>query len=370
MKFRKFINQFSLVILLFISLLFNSCKEGVVEPHLVVFTTENILKLQAAADKVMKENSTPGLIAYIAVEGEGELSITRGVGNLVTNEAISVNNYFRMASVTKTFTTEVALILVDEGKIDLNKTISFYLPEFNIPGKDQITIRMLGNMTTGLIECLNDSALSTNYYGSQGTIKLTAEEIIAPLFKSKLRFTPGSQYQYCNTNTILLGLVIKKVTGIALKDVFEEKILQPLGMKNTFWPESIYLPLPYHHAYTNIFGTKNLDVTYYGNSWGNAAGILISNMADLNIWARELSEMNKLSANSKIERTKPGVPGSDYGFGVEMIGNYIGHSGGIPGWNTMVFHNGVKKITLIVHTNSSDGTPAGVAFNEFGKILQ
>ncbi len=370
MKFIKCFNLFSLFILSVILFIMFSCKEGVADPHFTVFTTDNILKLQAAADKIMRENQTPGLIAYIAVEGEGELYITRGVGNLTTNEPMNPNNFFRMASVTKTFTTEAALILVDEGKIDLDKTISFYLPEFDIPGKNQITIRMLGNMTSGLIECLNDTALSNAYYGSQGTMKFTPEEIIVPLLKSSLRFTPGSQFHYCNTNTILLGLVIKKVTGKALKDVFEEKIFQPLGLKNTFWPETIYLPLPYHHAYTNILGTKNLDVTYYGNSWGNAAGILISNFADLKIWAKEISERKLLSANSKDERTRTGVPGSDYGFGVEMIANYLGHSGGIPGWNSMVFYNGDKKLTVIVHTNSSDGTPANVAFNEFGKILK
>lgn len=363
--------SFFLIITGFLSLFLTSCKEEetVSPPENKILTTANIEKLQNAADKLIMENQSAGLIAYIAVEGEGELYISRGIGNLVTGEPISAHNYFRMASVTKTFTTETILILADEGKIDLDKTISFYLPEFPVPGRDTITVRMLGNMTSGLIECLSDSALTVKYYGSQGTVKFTPEELIVPLFTSQLKFTPGSQYNYCNSNTILLGLIAKKVTGMALKDIFEEKIFKPLGLKHTFWPETNYLPTPYHHAYTNQMGIYNQDVTYYGNSWGNAAGILISNLSDLKIWAKELYQRNLLSANSKIERFRYGIPTSGYGFGIEIIGDWVGHSGGIIGWNSMVFHNGVKKITVITHTNSSDGLPAGKAFQRFGLIL-
>jgi len=363
---------FPLLIVFLLSILITSCKEESVptKPHQnQILTDAAIARLQATADRVMMEKLAPGMIAYIAVEGEGDLYITRGVGNLATSEPMNVNNYFRMASVTKTFTTEAVLILCDEGKIDLNKTISFYLPEYAIPGKDTITIRMLGNMTSGLIDVLSDPALGAAYYGSQGTMKFTPEELIVSLFTSQLKFTPGTQYNYCNSNTILLGLVIKKVTGKALKDIFAEKIFKPLGLTHTFWPETNYIPQPYHHGYTNFLGTSNLDVTYYGNSWGNAAGILISNFDDLKIWAKELYERKLLSANSKVERFQYGVEGSGYGFGVEKIGDFAGHSGGILGWNTMVFYDGIKKITIITHANSLDDQPAGYAFGEFAKAL-
>jgi D-alanyl-D-alanine carboxypeptidase len=362
---------FTLLIIFFLSVANQSCKDesSPTEPQRTILTTETIAKLEAAADKVMMDKQVPGMIAYIAVEGEGELFITRGVGNLTTSEPMNKINYFRMASVTKTFTTEAALILAGEGKIDLSKTISFYLPEYSIPGRDTITIRMLGNMTSGLIDVLSDPTLFAAYYNSQGTMKFTPEELIVPLLTSQLKFTPGSQYNYCNSNTILLGLVIKKVTGKALKDVFAEKIFQPLGLTHTFWPETNYLPTPYHHAYTNLLGTKHQDVTYYGNSWGNAAGILISNIADLKIWAKEIAEGNLLSATSKNERYLMGVAGSGYGFGVEMIKDLFGHSGGITGWNSMVFYDKTKKITIITHANSLDDQPAGYAFQLFAKVL-
>jgi D-alanyl-D-alanine carboxypeptidase len=369
MKFRKFKSLFLLLIVCLSTFFVISCKKGITEPDSSILTPDVIEKLQAAADKVMMEKAMPGLIAYIAVEGEGELYISRGVGNLATSEPMNINNYFRVASVTKTFTTETVLILADEGKIDLGKTIGFYLPEYSLPGKDTITIRMLGNMTSGLIEFMSDPVLSAAYYNSQGTAKFTPEELIAPVINSKLMFTPGTHYFYCNTNTILLGMVIKKVTGKEVKDVFAEKIFRPLGLTHTFWPETNFLPSPYHHAYTNLLGPPNADVTYYGNSWGNAAGILISNLADLKIWAKELSEMKLLSASAKLERFKIGSPEAHYGFGLELYGNLVGHAGAIIGYNTMVYNDGVRKITIITHVNTFEDNPAGFAFVEFAKIL-
>ncbi|MCL6098476.1 MAG: beta-lactamase family protein [Bacteroidetes bacterium] len=371
MKFRSFNCRYLLPIIFALSFITISCEEGLTEPHLEVFTTDNIVKLQAAADKIMRTYPTPGLLAYIGVEGEGELYITRGVGNITTNELMNVNNNFRIASVTKTFTTEAVLILADEGKIDLNKSITFYLPELNIPSGDKITIRMLGNMTSGFVDCLNDSAINVSYIDSQGSMRFTPESLVAAAFKYPLKFTPGTRYDYCNTNTILLGLVIKKVTGESVSQVLEEKIFQPLGLTHTFWPESNYLPYPYHHAYTRALGTLT-DVTYWSNSIGDAAGILVSNISDLIIWAKELNERNLLSANMKAERyawIDGSSPGSYYGFGIERMGNWVGHPGLIMGYNNQVFYHAGKKITIIVTTNSEEGQPAFVAFAEFAKIL-
>ncbi|MFA6979978.1 MAG: serine hydrolase domain-containing protein [Ignavibacteriaceae bacterium] len=372
MKIWKFTNQFSLLIVCLFTFITISCKEensSPTAPQNKILNAETVEKLQAVADKVMMEKGMPGLIAYIAVEGEGELYISRGVGNLATSEPMNINNYFRVASVTKTFTTETVLILADEGKIDLGKTIGFYLPEYSLPGKDTITIRMLGNMTSGLIEFMSDPVLIAAYYNSQGTAKFTPEELIAPVLNSQLMFTPGTHYFYCNTNTVLLGMVIKKVTGKEVKDVFAEKIFRPLGLTHTFWPETNFLPSPYHHAYTNLLGPPNADVTYYGNSWGNSAGILISNLADLKIWAKELSEMKLLSASAKLERFKIGSPEAHYGFGLELYGNLVGHAGAIVGYNSMVYSDGVRKITIITHVNTFEDNPAGFAFVEFAKIL-
>jgi D-alanyl-D-alanine carboxypeptidase len=372
MRFRKIFSFFCLFILSAISLMTISCKEGVADPQLSVLTTENLVKLQAAADKIIINYKTPGLAAYIAVEGEGELFITRGVSNLATNEPMSANNHFRIASITKTFTTEAVLILADEGEIDLNKSISSYLPEFNIPSGDQITVRMLGNMTSGLFSYTDDSTTMMQLYNSMGEQVFTPEELASAACKHPIQFTPGTKYDYCNSNAILLGLLIKKVTGKSVADVFTEKIFQPLGMTNTFWPSSRYLPYPYSHGYTAKSGSL-IDVTNWNPSWGDAAGILISNLSDLKIWIKEIRERNLLSNSAKEERFKwvdqDGAGVMYYGFGLEKISGWIGHPGIIEGYNSQIFYHPDKKITFIISANSDDDQPAWYALVEFNKIL-
>ena len=183
----------------------------------------------------MMNTQTPGLVAYVSVDGQGEgLYITRGVSNLVTNEPVNKNNSFRMGSVSKPITSEAILILADENKIDVNKPISFYLPDLKIPSGDKITIRMLANMSSGLFSYTDDIGFWTTLANTKGQTIFTPKQILDIAFSLPNLFEPGSHYYYCNTDFILLGLLITKVTGKSVSDVFNEKIFIPLGMKNTF----------------------------------------------------------------------------------------------------------------------------------------
>ena len=371
MRFRNCNYKFCLVAILFVTLILISCKGEPLEPIPTTLTNETIAKLQTAADKIMREYQTPGLAAYISVEGEPAFTLTRGVSNLITNEPMSINNYFRIASLTKTFTTETVLLLMDNGLIDLNKPILYYLPDLKLPkGSDKITVRMLGNMTSGLFNYSDDPDILTPWYTTGGETIFTPEQLVASAGKKdSLNFTPGTKYEYCNTNTIILGMLIEKVTGKKVRDVMNEKIFQPLGMTNTYWPISVFLPYPYTHGYTYSpdFHTF-IDCTNWNPSWGDAAGILVSNMHDLIMWSKELSEGNLLTANSKKERFLWNVSG-EYGFGVEHISDWIGHPGIIEGYNSQIWINTVRKITIITSTNTNINQPAYRAFAEFAMIL-
>ena len=372
MKFRKLKNLFPLLFLSILSLLTVSCKEGVVDPHLTVFSTENLIKLQAAADNVITKYNAPGFVAYISVAGEGELFITRGVSNLTTSEPMNPANYFRIACITKTFITEAVLILADEGKIDLNKSISSYLPELKVPSDEIITVRMLGNMTSGLFDYSKDPVFVEQYYQTNGEKIYSPEELVATSIKHPLNFIPGSKYEYSNTNTIILGLLIKKVTGKTVDQILSEKIFQPLGIAKTYWPHSRFLPYPYSHGYSAKTGSL-LDVTNWSPSWGDAAGILISNFFDLNIWVQEIYERNLLSEVTKGERfnwvDQDGSGKNFYSFGLMKFNNWIGHTGIIEGYNSVIFYNQEKQITIIAYTNCDDNQPAVNQLLEFVQIL-
>jgi len=366
---------FPLLITFLLAFLLPSCTDDslITGPENQILTDETIAELQAATDMVVPY--TPGFVACIVKEGEDEVIIKRGVSNLATNEPVDEKNFFRIASVTKTFTTEAVLILADQQLIDLDETISAYLPEYPIPGGDQITIRMLGNMTSGLVSYTTDTTFLKQLYYLRGEWVFCPAELIYYSSKYPLKFTPGTKYEYCNTNTVILGELIKKVTGKSVSQIFAEEIFQPLGMENTTWPTSRYLPAPFSHGYSANVGSL-IDVTNWNPSYGDAAGILISNFTDLKIWAKEINEMNLLSASSQAERRgwidedpvdNPGV--NYYGFGLMKYKDWIGHSGVIEGYNTQIYYNTVKDITIIINTNTQDSNPAEGAFHLFADIL-
>lgn len=377
MKFKGITKLSCLLIVCLFAFIAISCKDSSSPTALQnkILNAETIEKLQAATDKLMMNIQTPGLMVYISVDGEGEgLSITRGVSNLATSEPMNINNYFRIGSITKTFTAEAAMILAAEGKIDLNNSISFYLPELQIPSGDKITIRMLGNMTSGLFEYSQDINFWTPYVNSLGQKTFTPDELVAMSISHPILFEPGTKYNYCNTNFILLGMVIKKVTGKEVIDVFNEKIFQPLGMTHTFWPNTGYLPYPYNHGYASNLTGSLIETSNWNPSFAEAAGCLISNFADLKIWIKELYEGELLSDKMKSERAawvvdqdEPGIKYSS--FGLEKVFDWVGKSGSIPGYNSEVWYNPAKRITIIINTNSWDAAPADNVFASFISIL-
>ena len=341
-------------------------KETVITPVPQVLTTGVKSELSAIADRVFQNTSTPGLIALISVEGEADFYIKRGVSNIVTNDPIHENNAFRIASVTKTFTGTAILMLADEGLISLDHAISDYLPEYNIPSGDSITIRMLGNMTSGLYNYSDSPELWEPFIASGYTLSFPPDSLLAIAFRHPLKFTPGTAYDYCNTNTILLGLLLEKVSNMPAAQFIQEKICRPLNLKQTCFGGPFFMQTPYTHGYA-LTEEGMADATNWNPSWGWTAGALVSDLKDMKQWGRLLADGALLSQAMKNERFNFGADG--YGFGVESIHYkndlWVGHPGSIPGYNTQVWHNAARKTTLVIYANSDELFPAQTLLIEF-----
>ena len=351
------------------ALLLLSCAGGSTPVQPRVLTEATKTQLETAADSVFTELKPPGMIALISVEGEGDYLIKRGVGNTVTGRPMSEDYYFRIGSNTKTLVGTAVLILVDEGKIRLDTPIAIYLPEYNIPNGDRITVRMLGNMTSGLFEFSSDPAFFGPFLASSGySYAYTTGELLAASFSHLPNFEPGATYEYCNTNLVLLGLLLEKVTGKPAKQVILEKVIQPMGLTHTYWPDSGSQTEPYTHGYTSALG-DTIDATNWNPSWGYTAGILISTFADMKIWAKAVAEGTLLSKQMQAERFKWGTDNAHYGFCVMQIGDWIGHAGTIFGYNSHVLYNTEKKITYIVLVNTETDHPVEQFTNAFMGIL-
>jgi D-alanyl-D-alanine carboxypeptidase len=348
------------------ALLFCSCANESTPNQPKILTVAVKEQLETAADNVFAQVKPPGMIALVSVEGEGDYIIKRGVSNIETGKPMSEDYYFRIASNTKTFTGLAVLILVDEGMIRLDTPIASYLPEYNIPNGNRITVRMLGNMTSGLFNYSDDTDLFTPFIASGFSYTYTPAELLEAAFHHSPNFEPGAKYEYCNTNTILLGLLMEKITGKPAKQVIQEKVIQPTGLPHTYWPDSASLTAPYTHGYNAGLGNR-MDATDWNPSWSYTAGALISTFADMKIWAKAVAEGRLLSEQTKAERFK--WVDDHYGFCVMKAGNWIGHPGTIFGYNSHVFYNTEKKISMVILVNMDTGTPVEYFSDSFRTIL-
>lgn len=342
-----------------IPITFISCQKDSPDEKAVVLTKEMRLAMQAAADKIFTEYDTPGLLAVISVEGEPYYVIKRGTANLATGEPMSEHNAFRIGSVTKTFTGTVVLLLADQGLISLDSSINTYLPDKNIPSGELITVRMLGNMTSGLFNYSDDPSLWEPFIESGFTLNIPPDSLLAIAFRQLLNFSPGTAYEYCNTNTVLLGLLIERITGKTAGEAIQQMVLQPLKLNETYMGGTYFRAGPYTHGYS-LLDDGLLDATNWNPSWGYTAGAMISTPSDLKRWAKYLTDGKLLSEKAKAERYNTG--NNPYGFAMEVASyhghHWFGHPGLLPGYNTQLWYNPEKKVTLVINSNTDNNAPA------------
>lgn len=309
----------------------------------------------------MQQMHIPGAIIFVDDPDQGAWTAALGIGNLATGEPMQVSNYTRIGSLTKTFTATAILQLIDQGLVQLDDPVSTYRPE--VPNGANITIRQLLDMSSGIGSYDADEAWSQTVLGNPYRV-WAPEELVAVGTALTPAFAPGEGWNYSNTNTILLGMIIEQLTNEPLADVFQRLIFQPLGLGKTSLPPDISSALPDPHAQGYMFGTEFsgvgpiLNVTDWNPSWGWAAGSMISTLHDLEIWVKALATGELLSPETHEERMGwvdtgflwLGQP-FRYGLGFIDFAGFLGHSGVIFGYTSWMAHQPETGATIIVLTN-------------------
>jgi D-alanyl-D-alanine carboxypeptidase len=267
------------------------------------------------------------------------------------------------------------LQLVDEGKLKLEDTLDKFFPDY--PMADRITLLQLANMTSGLASYTYDENFQDRLFANPNE-PWTPEELIeiarvntlagCPNFPDAC-FEPGEGWAYCNTNTVLLGMIAEQVTGESYSDLIRTRITEPLGLKNTFQATDGQLPVPFAHGYTSQgVDQGEQDATFWSPTWGFAVGDLVSTFDDLRIWGRALGRGDLLSPETQARRlTKvtlpPNAPSRAYMVGVGFNNGWIGHGGELPGYNSCTYYRPDLDAVLVVIVNSDFVEVDGVAIH-------
>jgi D-alanyl-D-alanine carboxypeptidase len=195
-------------------------------------------RLDTAVNQAMTAVGAPG--AIVGVWGpDGSYVRAFGVSDKATGAPMKADFYSRIGSETKTFTVTGVLQLVDQGKLGLDDPIAKYID--GVPEGDKITLRQLARMQSGLFNYSSSPAFQQAMFADPRHA-FTPQELLNFAFAQPNEFPPGEGFQYCNTNTILLGLVVEKVSGQPLHDYIRDHILTPLGMSHTSFPTTNAFP--------------------------------------------------------------------------------------------------------------------------------
>ncbi|WP_215814146.1 serine hydrolase [Pimelobacter sp. 30-1] len=312
----------------------------------------------ARLDKILARAVRSGDLPGVAVGvwgKDGEYVAAAGVADRATGAPMRTDLFHRIGSVTKTFTVTALLVLVDQGRVDLDDPVDRYVD--GVPAGDRITLRQLAGMTSGL----DDYTFTPDFvpdYLADPAAGMEPASLVARIKGTAPRFAPGSEVAYSNTNTVLLGMVIEKVTGQELAEVIAELVTAPLGLGDTVLPTGTEIPDPHARGTTNQTADGSLqDVTDWNPSWAWAAGAMTSTMEDLRIWAPALAKGTLLSPALQAERlrTRPlaeDADGAGYGLGLFDVNGWIGHNGSLPGYKTVVVYLPEADLTLVAMTNT------------------
>ncbi|GAB1415964.1 serine hydrolase domain-containing protein [Paludibacter sp.] len=351
--------------LLLAIILFTSCEKNPNE--------ELISQMKAVTDSVVQNAQVTGVVALVVDHKKGINWIYTSGYNDVTNKLpINTSHIFRIGSNTKTMTGTVLLQLVDEGILSLDDKLSKFYPE--LPRADEVTIAMLCNMTSGIYNYTDDEDWG-NEIDENPTKTWSPHELVEIGFSHPYIFDPGTDWKYSNTNTIILGMIIEKLTGNSLQKEMENRLFKPLNLTQTaLITKGTELPEPCTKGY--VWDEENViftDATSYGDvSWAWAAGSVYSTPRELQKYVETLVGGGYLSDNlqrKRLTELHSLSTMSSYGYAILRRGSFFGHNGGLPGYTSSMYHSKEKDCSIIIYFNCYTEYQPDNLFLRFVNIL-
>lgn len=320
-------------------------------------TAELTAALDGAVNKVASDSHLTGAIVGLSIPGSVDFVRALGVSDTTTKRPSSVQEHTRIGSVTKLFTGTAVLQLVDQGRIRLTDPISRYVD--GVPSGDQITIDMLGRMRSGLFDYITDEKFFDRYVDEArrgpDAAAFAPRELLDVAFAHPLDFAPGTKTEYSNTNFVLLGLAVEKVTGQPFGEYLRQNILAPMGLTGTSYPQNGVLPDPYAHGYFSAPDGDVVDTSSWNPAVAAAAGQMVSTFTDLKTWVPAVARGALLAPPTHANRLSRPIdlaPGTSYAFAIADFNGWIGHNGEIPGYIAIAAYLPQRDATLVVIANS------------------
>ena len=295
-------------------------------------------------EEYLEENKFEGAVL---VAKNKDIILAKGYGRCDRKDPdsseIVINTTFEIGSLTKQMTAAAIMQLAEKKKLSVNDKISMYFPDFQYG--DDITIKMLLDMHSGLTDCLNApyeffprKVAATIENATVHNEPVEKEIILKYLNEAPLFIEPGSEYFYCNTNYYLLAKIIEQVSGLEFKEYMQKNIFTPCDMRNN--------NIEFQKTDTRGYDWKN---RYYSIPYGFATGYgdVNSSVVDLYKWTNRLVRGKVVSKRS----FKKMIDTESYGYGLNVQNGEIFHGGATNVFNSFSTYHPQTKVSIIILIN-------------------
>ena len=251
----------------------------------------------------------------------------RDIQNKIQN---TQNTIFQVGSMTKQFTAAVILKLVEQQKLSLDDKVSKYFPD--LKRGDEITIKNLLTHTSGLSEIFRD----TLFLKENKQKPISKQKLLSFFIDKPLYFNPGTQYAYCNSGYVLLGLIIEKVSGKSYEQIVRDYILKPLKMVHSGFDFAGLQSRQKALGYIKFSRSESISSMPWDSTATYSAGSLYSTAHDLHLWHKGLLHNKVLTKESLAKAYTPFLEGYGLGCWIDTIyqKRVISHGGNIEGFTS------------------------------------
>lgn len=334
------------------------------------------------------KQGVPGIIMNVNTPSEGNWTGSAGKADLFNDIDLQMCNITRVGSTVKMFTATALMILIEEGKLNLDDRIAMYLHGDvidKIENADKATIRQLLQHTSGIYNYIQNLKFQTASLNDPVRV-WKPNDLLRYAYHKKSYFKPGEDVIYSNTNYIMLGMLIEIIEGKPFYEVFNEKIFIPLNLTNTSFAAEDPVPDGIIRGYIDLYSNLNvIESTYYsGWDYYTADGGLISNPVDMNIFFKALIDGELISQEMLTEMLSWQSPKQKdpefyplyYGMGIFKMDTPVGevyfHSGDAIGYyaNMMYIKQHDMFISYAVNGNYGKIDESISTKNAIEKILK
>jgi D-alanyl-D-alanine carboxypeptidase len=308
----------------------------------------------------------PGIA--LEIQGpEGSTFLTAGSASLEDERPLIPEDRFRIASVTKAFTAAVVMELVEEGTLSLDDTVGDWAPGLLAEG-DSITVRHLLGHTSGLSDYTKNEEFFEAFVAGED---LPPQQLVSFVSSEPLAFEPGTEYEYSDTDNIVLGMIVEAATGNAYEQELRSRVLEPLGLQATVLPEGTEMPQPHTEGYqyepeSEGAGEPENVTTAVDPAAAWASGALISTSSDVSrffggllggeLVGEDTIEQMKETVAGEGSPSGPGTKSAGLGiFSYELpCGEVWGHTGQFPGYQTFGAATPDGRGAFAIMTNATE----------------